>query len=300
MRTLFLTIFALGLATPALAQPTKPTPAEAVPSPIDPTRLSAAKPVIDKLWPLGTYRRMMDGTMSKMMDAMIDSMMGMKASDMLGAVDKSGKLAKVAGGSSMGELAEKADPHFRERMKITMDVMMGEMIPLMENIEPQVRSSMTNIYARKYTASQLKDMETFFSTPTGSVFAEQSMLLFMDPEMMKGMQAFAPQIIQAMPNIIKKMEAATAHLPPVPKPKVDSDEAAAGAEAAVDAAADAVKDAVDAASDVDPAYDPANWSAEDRATSETLSSQYSAAGDKFFSFSEEAATRAKAKLNAKK
>lgn len=289
MKTLFLTIFALGLATPALAQPTKPTPAETAPSQIDPTRLSAAKPVIDKLWPLGTYRRMMDGTMSKMMGSMIDSAMGMKASDI-------GK----GGDELIGESAMKADPHFRERMKISMDTMMSEMIPLMEKIEPKVRESLSVIYARKFTTPQLTEMATFFSTPTGGVYARESMLVYMDPEMIKAMQAFAPEMIQAMPAIIKKVEAATAHLPPAPKPKVDSDGTATGAEAAVEAAADAVKDAVDAASDVDPAYDPENWSAEDRATSETLSSQYSAAGDKFFSFSEEAATRAKAKLNAKK
>ena len=287
MRTLFLTIFALGLAAPLTAQ-TATTPS-ANEAPTDPSRFAAAKPVIDKLWPLGTYRRIMDGTMSKMMDAMLDAAMGMKASDI-------GK----GGDELIGESAMKADPHFRERMTISMNTMMSEMIPLMEKIEPKVRESLRTIYARKFTAPQLTEMATFFSTPTGGVYARESMVVYMDPEMIKAMQAFAPEMIQAMPAIIKKVEAATAYLPPVPKPKVDSDEAAAGAEAAVDAAADAVKDAVDAASDVDPAYDPANWSAEDRATSETLSSQYSAAGDKFFSFSEEAATRAKAKLNAKK
>lgn len=174
----------------------------------DPARLSAAAPVIDKLWPLGTYRRMMDGTMSKMMDAVLDAAMGMKASDI-------GK----GGDELVGESAMKADPHFRERMKISMDTMMGEMIPLMEKIEPKVRESLTTIYARKYSAAQLNEMFAFFATPTGAIYARESMLVYMDPEMITAMQAFAPEMVSAMPAIVKKVEAATAHLPPLPAPK---------------------------------------------------------------------------------
>jgi hypothetical protein len=285
MKTLFLAAVALGVAAPIMAQPAPaPTVREA---PADPARLAAAKPVIDKLWPLGTYRRMMDGTMSKMMDAMIDTALGMKPSDFA-------KMGGAASEASIGEAVTKADPHFRERMKISMDIMMGEMIPLMEKVEPQVRESLSIIYARKYTASQLNDMVAFFTTPTGSIYARESMLVFMDPEMLKGMQAFTPELIAAMPAIMKKVDAATAHLPPLPKPNDNKDEATTIAESAGAAAADV------AGAAADPAYDPANWSAEDRATHATLEAQYSAAGDKFFGFSDEASARAKAKMNKKK
>lgn len=183
-------------------------------------RLAAAKPVIDRIWPLGTYRRMMDGTLSKMMDQMMASMMGMRAGDMVGSVDP--KAARKAGDATVGELAAQADPHFRERMKITMDTMMGAMIPLMEKMEPRVRENMVRIYARNFTANQLADMQAFFSTPTGAAYAEKSMLLFMEPEMVESMQAFVPEFMQAMPGIMKKVEAATAHLP---KPKTPDDAA---------------------------------------------------------------------------
>jgi hypothetical protein len=210
----------IALSGPALAQA---APAEAPIAPPDPSRVTAAKPVIDKLWPLGTYRRMMDGTLSKMMDQMMVSMFDMPASEMAKAIDPSGEAAKAADGKTMGEMATAADPHFRERMKITMDIMMREMIPLMEKVEPQVRNNLTNIYARKFDAKQLGEMDAFFSTPTGKAYAEQSMLAFMDPEMMKSMQAFVPEMLKAMPDIMKKMEKATAHLPPVPKKRTDEE-----------------------------------------------------------------------------
>lgn len=221
MKKAVLAVLALGVATPAMAQEagsivsTASTSSE---TQADPARIAAAKLVVDKLWPLGTYRRMMDGTMSKIMDSMMESMMGMKASDMVGAADKTGKASEAVGDQSMGALAEKADPNFRERTRIMMDAMMSGMIPIMEKIEPQVRENLTKIYARRFSAAQLADLATFFATPSGKAYAEQSMLVFMDPEMIQGMQAFVPELMKSMPAIIKKAEEATKHLPPPPKP----------------------------------------------------------------------------------
>jgi Uncharacterized protein conserved in bacteria (DUF2059) len=218
MRHQYLAILALGIAAPALAQQAPSTNSTVAENPTDPARIAAAKPVIEKLWPLGTYRRMMDGSMSKIMDSMMESMMGMKASDIVGPMDKSGKAAEVAGESSMGEIATKADPNFRERTRLMMDAMMSGMIPIMEKIEPQVRDNLTKIYARRFTAGQLADLSAFFATPSGKAYAEQSMLVFMDPEMIQGMQAFVPELMKSMPDIMKQAEAATKHLPPPPKP----------------------------------------------------------------------------------
>lgn len=226
MKSVVFAGLALGLATPALAQ-TAAAPSSAgastAPAPLDAARLAAAKGVVDKLWPVGTYRRMMDGTMGQLMDSMMESMLGMKASDLAGPINKSDKAAEAVGDKSLGELAGSADPYFRERVKLTMDAMVQGMIPIMESIEPQMRENLTKIYARRFSAAQLADMATFFATPTGAAYAEQAMLVFTDPEIIKGMQAFVPELMKAMPHIIKKAEAATAHLPPPPKPNAESD-----------------------------------------------------------------------------
>lgn len=190
---------------------------------VDPARISAASEVVDKLWPLGTYRRMMDGTLSKMMDQIMASMFNMPAEDLAGIAGGSAEGTNAAGGKSMGEVATEADPHFRERMKLSMDTMMREMIPLMEKMEPQVRKSLSAIYARNYTTTQLGEMNAFFSTPTGQIYARNSMLVFMDPEMVSAMQGFVPELMKAMPGIVKKVEAATAHLPPPPSRRTGPD-----------------------------------------------------------------------------
>jgi hypothetical protein len=50
------------------------------------------------------------------------------------------------------------------------------------------------------------------------------MATFSDPEMMQAMMGQMPKIIEAMPEMMKKVEAATAHLPPLPKPDAAGDE----------------------------------------------------------------------------
>jgi Uncharacterized protein conserved in bacteria (DUF2059) len=221
MKTLWLALAATAsfVAGPAVAQTAEP--ANSAETAIDPARLTAAKPVVQAIFPLGTYRRMMSGTLSQMVDQMMGSMYDMKAADLLGAAapdEKSKASTKaVVGESTIGAFAESADPAFRQRAKITMDVMFAEMIPMMERLEPDIQTSLANIYARKFSATQLDDMARFFATPSGRAYADQSMLVFMDPEMMKSMQSFVPEFIKAMPDIMKKVEAATAHLP---KPKM--------------------------------------------------------------------------------
>jgi hypothetical protein len=211
-----LRLFALPLvllaAVPASAQTTPPV--------ISKAHDAAAARVVDKLWPLGTYRRMMDGAMSKMMDSMLESMFGMKAADIIPPEGKEATQMST-GNKTLLELAEEKDPHFRERMTITMDVMMREMVPLMEKIEPSIRDSLGSIYARDYSEAQLGELNTFLSTPTGQVFGQRWMMSMVDPEMVSNMAKIAPTMMQEMPAIMKKIEAATAHLPPLPAAKND-------------------------------------------------------------------------------
>jgi hypothetical protein len=216
MKRVLLAVLLVALPSPAIAQQSVSQSA---------AQQSLARAVVEQVWPLGTYRRMMTGSLSKMVDGMMDSMIDMPAADIARAVDPSGKAAEAAGSDSIGQIAAKADPHFRERTKITMNVMMAEMTPILERLEPRVRQSLVTIYARSFSVQELTDMQAFFATPSGKAYAEKSMLLMVEPEIMQGMQAFTPELLQAMPAIMKKIESATAHLPPPPKREEAADKA---------------------------------------------------------------------------
>ena len=254
----------LALVSPLAAQTATPVAktAEAQPAPPPSAdRITAAKPVIDKLWPLGTYRKMMGGQMADMVNSMMASMFDMKSEDFLPGAD----IPESEKGKTLGEVAANHDPYFRERMRIMMDVMFKEMAPIMDKIEPGVRSALAKDYARTYTSAQLHDLDRFLATPTGKVYAQNWVASFYSPEMMGSMKDFVPEIMSAMPDIMKKFEEATAHLPPPPKTEAES-----ATEAASDAAA-AAAEAVQAVKDAEAAgYQMDKWSAADRQQFEQL------------------------------
>ncbi len=240
----FAIALALGTSSLVVASPSVAQSAEAAPA--DPARLKLAETMAGKIIPPGSYEKMMKEMSGQIADTIIAQTMGMDAATFAKA---SGEHTSAVDGKSIGELAAEMDPHFKERMDITMKVMFHEMGTLMNAMEPSARSALAKVYARKYSAEQLTDLNNFFATPTGSAFGADFMSTFTDKEMMTAMMGEMPKMLEAMPAIMKKVEEATAHLPPPPHPEGDSEEAAAaGAAAAAEGAAAAAEDAARRAS----------------------------------------------------
>jgi hypothetical protein len=198
VKALFLAA-ALLSAAPALAQAQAPVAPSAATQPVDPARLALAEKTVVVLVPQGVYLRLMQKQFPAMMDAMLANMD-----------------VAMPGGR---EKARTADPAFDERMRILTRVMGEEMGPLMSRMEPSLRTGMARALARRFDMQQLTDFNVFFATPSGKAFGEQFISLFADPEIMGEMMKTMPMMMQEMPRIMKKVEAATAHLPKPPKPK---------------------------------------------------------------------------------
>lgn len=229
---LFAALLCSAAPLPAQTAAGAPAPAPSA-SQVDPARLALARTTIDSVWPLGTYQRMMGSAMDQVMNSVMGGMFDMKLGDMVPAkgsemTEEEKKLAQT----TMREAMLKNDPHFEERLRITNKVMMTEMGTVFSKIEPAVREGLAMAYAKKFDAQQLTDLNTFFATPTGRVYAAESLMLFMDPEMMKAMMGAMPELMKGMPAIMEKVKAATAHLPEPPKPEKSeaSDEAEEKAE----------------------------------------------------------------------
>lgn len=210
-------MISLAIALAAVQAPAAPPPAATAapaptPAPIDPARLAIAEKVVVALVPPGIYLKMMREQMPSMVDGMMAQMGGMTAKQlgMPGAKDD---------GETMDQAAAKADPAYRERTSISMRVMFAEMGTVFGAMEPSLRAGLSRAFARKFTQQQLTDMAAFFTTPSGKAFAGEYLGTFTDPEVMREMMKMTPELMKAMPTIMKKVEAATAHLPPVVKPK---------------------------------------------------------------------------------
>lgn len=221
IRASLFAIATMLLAAPASAQSvpsaaSSPVAGPADLGPVDPARLAAARQVIDQVWPLGTYERIMRAVMDQMVNGTMASMYDMPADTFAKGLKADGPDKST--GKTFRQVLAEDDPFFEERMRRSMNVMMGEMTALMNEVEPDVRVAFANAYARRLTVAQLNDLHAFFQTPTGRIYARESMTLMMGPDMMKAMQAFAPKMIERMPTIMAKVEAATKDLPP-PKRK---------------------------------------------------------------------------------
>lgn len=204
----------LALAVPQASAVPDPT----VQAAVDPSRLAEARGVIDRVWPLGTYRRIMDASMKSIMDMMTGSLLDMPVGDMVGAMKPAdGKpLDPEVKDMTLRDAALTADPHFQERMEITTRVMMDEMGKVMTKLEPTIRDGLAQAYGRRFTLQQLKDLNSFFASPSGQVYAREMMLVMTDADFLKSMNSFMPEIMKAMPDMMKRVQEATAHLPPPP------------------------------------------------------------------------------------
>lgn len=216
MKMIFATLvtpLALTLSSPAIAQDSTAPADDIEQRAIDSDRLAAAKVTVDYLFPLGTYERMMKGTMDQMMDSIISQSFDRPMAETIKGMGIDDPELDELGDASINDMMRERDPYFKDRLQISTRVITNEMVDLMTSMEPALRATLANIYARKFTTDQLTEMNAFFATETGSAFARDYMMVFVDPEMMQSMMSFVPEMMQAMPAIMKKVEEATAHLP---------------------------------------------------------------------------------------
>jgi len=212
---------ALLFATPAIAQ-TAPAPAPAseaaaptaaAPAPVDPARLAAARPVVAKLFPDGTYRRIFGGAFRGMMNRMTGGVGHMPLREIAQVGGMTTDQANKLGNTTLAEVEAIIDPHWQQRMDATMDAVMDGMSDLMSQYEPQMRDALAHAYAANFTVAQLDDLDRYFSTPTGAAYAAKSMVIYMDPSMMQQMQTMMPDMLKKMPEIFAAVGKKTADLP---------------------------------------------------------------------------------------
>lgn len=263
-------ILATLLATSGMTVAAQPVFAQTEAVAADPAKQQLAETMAGKIIPPGSYEKMMKDMSTQMADTIIAQTLGMDASTF--AMAKEGDTS-ATDGKTVGELAAEADPNFKERMDIMMRVTFDEMGKLMSAMEPAARGALANVYARKYTAEQLTDMNGFFATPSGSAFAADFMSTFTDKEMMTAMMGQMPKALEAMPEIMKKVEAATAHLPPPPSAAIAEAAGIAGAEAAT-------ADMFANESGAEPWWDRSNWDQADQKKIADLESKANALAER--------------------
>jgi hypothetical protein len=88
-------------------------------------------------------------------------------------------------------------------------------------MEPKLREGLARSMARRFDEKQLSDLNAFLATDSGKAFGSQSMAMWIDPDVMRAVMGSVPEMMHAMPEAMKRLEAETARLPkhPAAKPK---------------------------------------------------------------------------------
>lgn len=207
-------LIAAGAATLALAPASLRAADAPPPVAIDAARLAAARTTVDFVFPAGTYARVMNSSMDAIIGNMMDSVGKMPLRDLAAIGGLPEQSVATLGDGTLKEIMAIYDPHYQERMQVTTKAMMAEMGKLMTQFEPGIRDGLARAYAKRFTVAQLRDLNAFFATPTGKDYAADSMVIFMDPEVMAKMTAMMPEMMKQMPAIAAKLKDASAALPP--------------------------------------------------------------------------------------
>ncbi len=177
-------------------------------------RLPAAQAIVAKMVPAGT--------MGEMMNSMFRGLLGPIME--LGAQPSSSEAAKKLGlepfdlqldTEQSAEVLALLDPGWREREERTLAATQAAMGKMMTAMEPAMREAMAQLYAINFSASELADIDAFFSTPSGAAYARKSFTMASDPRMAGAMMQSMPEMMGSFAEMEADMAAAVADLPPV-------------------------------------------------------------------------------------
>ncbi|MFN3863215.1 MAG: DUF2059 domain-containing protein [Erythrobacter sp.] len=176
-------------------------------------RIPAAEQVVVRIFPPGTYAKMMNDTMKPMMDNIMGSFMDVPISEIARVSGLPADQLSAMGEGSLREAMAILDPAFEERTKLVSGMTMQLVGELMEKIEPSYRAGLARAYASRFTEAELADMAAYFSTPTGAHYAAESLLIYTDPQVMAAMTEMMPAMMQLLPDMMAKAKQAEARLP---------------------------------------------------------------------------------------
>ncbi|NWK97715.1 hypothetical protein DM806_19055 [Sphingobium lactosutens] len=213
MRRAFLSLPLFLLSAPVAAQVQPASVPAADVQPVDPALLAKAQPIASVILPDGTMERMMGPMMQKMMAPMMDGMTKMPIREFLKVGGMDPDKADSLGEGTMEEMMAIIDPSFRKRMDVIVNTMMPAMGRFMGRYEPDMRQGMAEAFAYRYNAAELDQIAAFLKTPIGAKFGAGFMQLATDPHYLGRMQKIMPDMLRAMPEIMKSSEAELAKLP---------------------------------------------------------------------------------------
>lgn len=189
----------------------------------DPARLAAARGVAARMWPDGTYGMLLDSFVAGMANRVLD----MKPAELAMFEGKKGDKeadkkpepspAKNPAALTLREQLRRDDPHFDKRLEAITAALRGEFARMSPMIEPNLREGLSRSLARRFTGQQLADLNSFYQSPTGQVYARESLKMWFDSDVMRSTFNSMPTIMLQLPGAMQRVEAAAKAYPMPPR-----------------------------------------------------------------------------------
>ncbi len=181
--------------------------------PIEPARLTLAQQTTAKVMPDGVYGKMMNDMMDKftagifnqeggMSDLEISLTTGVEAPE--GGLDEAKRKA----------ITDILDPNHAKRTEVIQSSLSPMINKIAAVVEKPMREGLTRAYARKFTAAQLTELNAFLSTPTGTLFGTESILLQADPEVMQAVFKALPKMVDDLTDPATEIDKKMSEIPP--------------------------------------------------------------------------------------
>lgn len=165
-------------------------------------RVPMAQSVVLKLFPEGTYARMMDETMAPMMDAMLGNVTGSPTIQLLELTGLAPSELSGIDEANLKAAVALLDPNAAARNAEMADMTRGLISDIVVQIEPSYRAGLARAYAMRFTEAELADLDAYFATQVGSKYAAESFLIFADPQVMSAMNEMMPAMMEAFPAMM--------------------------------------------------------------------------------------------------
>lgn len=180
----------------------------------DPARLVVAQRIAGKLVPDGTLQMVAD----KLFASFLKPLMSM------GGDYPANKIAAFSGlsGDDVRALPKETkdavmaiyDPAWKEREQAKTEATQAMMSKMMGLMEPVIREVFARSLARRFTVEQLGDVEAFFSTPTGTAYAQYQIQMITDPYLFSDLMTEVPKLKDQMMGAMAVFASAEASVPP--------------------------------------------------------------------------------------
>lgn len=176
-------------------------------------RLPAAKALVARLFPEGSYAKLMQESMGPMFDGVLGGAILGSKFELIALTGLGPSQLSEVDDDSIDKALSMLDPDAPKRNAAINAATAEYITDIMSSLEPSYRLGLERAYAVRFTTAEMVELEAMFSTPVGSKYAAESFVIFGDPQVMSSMNEMMPALMEGMPEMMGAITEVSSQFP---------------------------------------------------------------------------------------